>query len=109
MDYFDLAEEHGGMLAHAFRGTPTRFCVVSFDTDWLYPTRESRTIVQALNAAVAPASFVGLSSPFAYHALLLASPELRLSVDGFLREVLRPLDPNTTSYSLQHCSVLGGT
>src|SRR3546814_2594144 len=64
MDYFDLAEEHDGMLAHAFRGTPTRFCVVSFDTDWLYPTRESRTIVQALNAAGAPASFVELSSPF---------------------------------------------
>ncbi len=84
MDYFDLAEEHGGMLAHAFRGTPTRFCVVSFDTDWLYPTRESRTIVQALNAAGAPASFVELSSPFGHDAFLLESPELRAIVDGFL-------------------------
>ena len=50
LDYFDLAEEHGGTLANAFTGD-TRFCLVSFDTDWLYPTSESRTIVHALNAA----------------------------------------------------------
>ena len=42
MDYFDLAGEHGGVLANAFRGTKTRFCVVSFTSDWLYPTRENR-------------------------------------------------------------------
>ena len=42
MDYFDLAAEHGDVLANAFRGTQTRFCVVSFTSDWLYPTRESR-------------------------------------------------------------------
>ena len=85
MDYFDLAEEHGGMLANAFRATPTRFCLVSFDTDWLYPTAESRTIVHALNAAGAAASFVELSSPFGHDAFLLESPELNRVVDGFLK------------------------
>jgi homoserine O-acetyltransferase len=85
MDYFDLAEEHGGLLANAFRGTATRFCLVSFDTDWLYPTPESRTIVHALNAAGAAASFVELSSPFGHDAFLLESPELNRVVDGFLR------------------------
>ncbi|NNC52587.1 MAG: homoserine O-acetyltransferase, partial [Erythrobacter sp.] len=35
MDYFDLAEEHGGKLADAFAGTSARFCLVSFDSDWL--------------------------------------------------------------------------
>ncbi len=39
MDYFDLAEEHGGRLADAFAGATARFCLVSFDTDWLYPDR----------------------------------------------------------------------
>ncbi|MBA3880635.1 MAG: homoserine O-acetyltransferase [Sphingobium sp.] len=87
MDYFDLAEEHGGMLANAFRGTATRFCLVSFDTDWLYPTAESRSIVKALNAAGAAASFVELSSPFGHDAFLLDSPELNRVVDGFLRAV----------------------
>ncbi len=85
MDYFDLAEEHGGRLAHAFRGSRARFCLVSFDTDWLYPTAESRSIVHALNAAGARASFVELASPYGHDAFLLDSPELNRVVDGFLR------------------------
>ncbi|MDR6852577.1 homoserine O-acetyltransferase [Sphingomonas sp. BE123] len=85
MDYFDLAEEHGGVLANAFRETRARFCLVSFDTDWLYPTRDSRSIVHALNAAGAPVSFVELSSPFGHDAFLLEAPELNRVVDGFLR------------------------
>ena len=84
MDYFDLAEEHGGMLANAFRGARTRFCLVSFDTDWLYPTADSRSVVQALNAAGAPASFVELSSPYGHDAFLLESPPLERIVAGFL-------------------------
>ncbi len=85
MDYFDLAEEHGGLLAHAFRATKARFCLVSFDTDWLYPTIESRSIVQALNAAGAPVSFVELSSPYGHDAFLLEAPEMNRVVDGFLK------------------------
>jgi len=85
MDYFDLAEEHGGRLADAFKGTKTRFALVSFDTDWLYPTAESRAIVHALNAAGAAVSFVELNSPFGHDAFLLDSPELNRVVDGFLR------------------------
>ncbi|HEY0622409.1 homoserine O-acetyltransferase MetX [Sphingomonas sp.] len=85
MDYFDLAEEHGGLLANAFRETKARFCLVSFDTDWLYPTRDSRAIVHALNAAGAPVSFVELSSPFGHDAFLLEAPELNRVVDGFLK------------------------
>ena len=84
MDYFDLAEEHGGLLANAFRATRARFALVSFDTDWLYPTRESRSIVQALNAAGAPVSFVELSSPYGHDAFLLDSPALNRVVAGFL-------------------------
>ena len=42
MDYFDLAGDHGGVLANAFKGTKTRFCVMSFTTDWAFPTRDSR-------------------------------------------------------------------
>ena len=85
MDYFDLAEEHGGLLANAFRGTRTRFCLVSFDTDWLYPTPESRSIVHALNAAGAAVSFVELASPFGHDSFLLDVPALAVVVDGFLR------------------------
>ncbi|WP_411290787.1 homoserine O-acetyltransferase [Sphingorhabdus sp.] len=85
MDYFDLAEPHDGVLAQAFAGTRTRFCLISFDSDWLYPTAESRRIVHALNAAGAAASFVELSSPFGHDAFLLDAPEMNRIVDGFLR------------------------
>ncbi len=84
MDYFDVAEGHGGLLANAFRGTRTRFCVISFDTDWLYPTRESRLIVHGLTRRAA-VSFVELNSPFGHDAFLLEVPELNRVVDGFLK------------------------
>src|SRR5499426_1967925 len=35
MDYFDLAAEHGGSLARALEGTRSRFCIISFTSDWL--------------------------------------------------------------------------
>ena len=85
MDYYDIAEDHGGSLAHAFTASKARFCLVSFDTDWLYPTTESRIIVHALNASGAQASFVELSSPFGHDAFLLECPELNRVVDGFLK------------------------
>ncbi len=85
MDYWDLAEPHDGVLARAFAGSKARFCIISFDSDWLYPTSESRRIVHALNAAGAAASFVELSSPFGHDSFLLDAPELNRIVDGFLR------------------------
>ncbi len=42
MDYFDLAADYGGVLAEAFRGTKSRFCLVSFTSDWLFPTSENK-------------------------------------------------------------------
>ncbi|MCK9992570.1 MAG: homoserine O-acetyltransferase/O-succinyltransferase [Alphaproteobacteria bacterium] len=84
MDYFDLAEEYGDVLAEAFRGTKTRFCVVSFTSDWLFPTSESRDIVQALNASAANVSFVEIESQKGHDAFLLDEPELFATLTGFL-------------------------
>ena len=84
MDYFDLAEPYDGNLARAFAGVQSRFCVISFTSDWLYPTSESRRIVKALNAAGAPVSFVELESPFGHDAFLLDAPEMNRVVGGFL-------------------------
>ncbi len=84
MDYFDLAEEHGGRLADAFAGTSVRYCLVSFDTDWLYPTSESRGIAHALNAAGAAVSFVELSAPFGHDSFLLDVPAQDRVIAGFL-------------------------
>ena len=85
MDYFDLAAEHGGVLANAFKGTKTRFCVVSFSTDWLFPTVESRTIMRALNAVAANVSFVEVQSDKGHDAFLLDEPQFHGTLQGFLQ------------------------
>jgi homoserine O-acetyltransferase len=75
MDYFDIAADHGGVLAKAFLGTRTRFCVVSFTSDWLFPTSESQTVVHALNAGGARVSFAEIETDKGHDAFLLDVPE----------------------------------
>ncbi len=84
LDYFDLQAESGGVLAEAFRGTPVRFCLISFSSDWLYPTDESKTIVHALNAVAANVSFVEVASQQGHDAFLLDEPEFHQTMEGFL-------------------------
>jgi len=83
-DYFDLAEDYGGVLAKAFHGAKTRFCVVAFDSDWLYPTSDSRSIVHALNASGASVSFVEIESDKGHDAFLLYEPNFVATTRGFL-------------------------
>ncbi len=84
MDYFDLAREHGGVLTKAFADSPVRFCVISFASDWLFPTSESRDVVRALNAAAANVSFVEVESDKGHDAFLLDEPEFQATLSGFL-------------------------
>lgn len=87
MDYFDLAADHGGVLAEAFRGTTTRFCIISFSSDWLFPTFENKHIAHALNAAAANVSFVEIETDRGHDAFLLDEPEMFAAVRGFLNSV----------------------
>ena len=84
MDYFDLDADYGGVVAQAFKGTKTRFCVVSFTSDWLFPTSEAKHIVHALNAVAANVSFVEIASDKGHDAFLLEEPELFGTLSGFL-------------------------
>ena len=85
LDYFDLAQAAGGKLVDALRpAADVRFCVLSFSSDWLYPTSESRVIVRALNAAGARASFVEIESDKGHDAFLLDEPIMRAALNGFL-------------------------
>jgi homoserine O-acetyltransferase/O-succinyltransferase len=84
MDYFDLAAENDGVLATAFKNSPVRFCLISFSSDWLFPTSESRTIVRALNAVPANVSFVEVESDQGHDAFLLDEPEFHQTLQGFI-------------------------
>ncbi|MGO4739323.1 homoserine O-acetyltransferase [Bosea sp. 2KB_26] len=89
MDYFDIAADHDGVLAKAFTGTKTRFCVASFTSDWLFPTADSRAVVHALNAAGASVSFVELESDKGHDAFLLEEPNLFATTRGFINAAAR--------------------
>ncbi|WP_186466560.1 homoserine O-acetyltransferase MetX [Azospirillum baldaniorum] len=104
MDYFDLAADYGGgTLSNAFRkdgkGTPVRFCLASFSSDWLFPTSESRAIVHALNAVAANVSFVEIRTDKGHDSFLLDEPEFHQVIRGFLdgcaehRGLTRPSRP----------------
>lgn len=89
LDYFDLAGAHGGSLPAAFKTasgtTPVRFCVVSFSSDWLYPTEDSRLLVHALNSIAAAVSFVEIVTDNGHDAFLLHEPDFYKVVSGFLQ------------------------
>ena len=87
MDYFDLAAEYGGVLAEAFRGSRTRFCIVSFTSDWLFPTVENKRVAHALNAAAANVSFVEIATDRGHDSFLLDEPQMFATVRGFLNSV----------------------
>lgn len=84
MDYFDLADQHGGKLRDAFKGMDCRVCVVSFSSDWLFTTAESRDIVRALNANGARVSFAEVETDKGHDAFLMDEPEFHHLMKGFL-------------------------
>lgn len=89
MDYFDLAADYDGKLGNAFKGTQSRFCIVSFTSDWLFPTADSRRTVHALNASGASVSFVEIETDKGHDAFLLDIPELFATTGGFLEAAAR--------------------
>ena len=91
MDYFDLAEEHGGQLSDVFRLNAPRFCIISFTSDWLFPPVENKRIAHALNAVAAQVSFVEIKSDKGHDAFLLNEPEMFDTVRGFLNHAAQDL------------------
>jgi homoserine O-acetyltransferase len=84
MDLFDLAADHDNVLANAFAGAKTRFLLVSFTSDWLFPTAQSRDVARALNHVAANVSFVEITSDKGHDAFLLDEPDFHRSLSGFL-------------------------
>jgi len=85
MDYLDIARRYDGRLADAFKNAShVRCCVISFSSDWLYPTLENKSIVHAMNAAGVPVSFAEIDSPNGHDAFLLEEPEMDQMLTGFV-------------------------
>ena len=84
MDYFDLTKQYNGNLSSAFKDSKTKFFIISFTSDWLYPTLENKEIVIALNAAGANVGFIEITSDKGHDSFLLDVPDFLSSVRNFL-------------------------
>jgi homoserine O-acetyltransferase/O-succinyltransferase len=83
MDYFDLRGE-AASLPDALRDIHARFLVLSFTSDWLFPTHNARELVTALRMVDAEVSFAEITSPYGHDAFLLEPEEQ----DAFIRPFL---------------------
>ena len=84
MDYFDLAAAHNGNLANAFKENDVRFCIMSYSSDWCFPTSESRHIVRAINGAGGTVSFTEIETEKGHDAFLLDIPAAKETLRGFI-------------------------
>ena len=87
-DYYDLEMQHGnGSSVKAFSKAKAKFLVVSFSSDWLYPTYESKAIVKALKKNRLDVSFCEIESNLGHDAFLLFNNSLNRMIKGFLATV----------------------
>ena len=84
MDYFDLPRKFEGSLSKAFNNTKTKFFIISFTSDWLYPTQENKEIVIALNSIGADVGFAEIESDKGHDSFLLDVPDFLNVLKNFV-------------------------
>ena len=83
MDYFDLGARFGG-LNEAFAETRAKFLVVSFSSDWLYPSYQSKEIVFALTKNRKDVSYIEINCPYGHDSFLLETDRQSSIISSFL-------------------------
>ncbi len=88
LDYFDLSQPLG--LAAAFaHAEHVKFLVVSFTSDWLYPSYHSKEIVSAVTAAGADVTYLDIESSWGHDAFLLEVETMTRLLSSFVNRVAR--------------------
>lgn len=83
MDYFDLGQQCGS-LKKAFADVKAKFLVISFSSDWLFPSYQSKEIVSALRHNNADIIYMEIQSDYGHDAFLLESEQLTKLISNFL-------------------------
>ncbi len=87
-DYFNLANQHGdGSLVKAFSKAKAKFLVVSFSSDWLYPTYQSKIMVKAMKKNNLDVNFCEIDIDYGHDSFLVPNPKLSELISGFLDKV----------------------
>jgi homoserine O-acetyltransferase len=88
MDYFDLTSDRTSLGA-AFENVKSRFLVISFTSDWLYPSYQSLEVVRALRGRNCDVAYCELPTNYGHDAFLVNIAEQAELVRGFLASTLR--------------------
>ena len=87
-DFFDVRQQHGGgSEVEAFSNVKTKNLVVSFTSDWLYPTYQSRGIVKAMKKNGLDVSFCEIEAKCGHDAFLLPNERQSTLINKFLDRV----------------------
>jgi homoserine O-acetyltransferase len=89
MDYFDLSNDFGSLTNALARSADITYLVVSFTSDWLYPTYHSKELVSALTAVGADVTYCNLKSTWGHDAFLLEVETMTSLIGDFLERVTR--------------------
>ena len=83
MDYFDLSVKKGG-LREAFSDKDLCYCFITFSSDWLFPTSETKTIIQSINQYNTKVSFAEIKTDKGHDAFLLDEPNFHSTLKSFI-------------------------
>lgn len=87
-DYYDMEIQHdSGSAVKAFSKARAKFLVASFTSDWLYPTYQSKEMVQAMKKNGLDVSFLEIEAKWGHDAFLLPNERLTALINGFLDRV----------------------
>jgi homoserine O-acetyltransferase len=85
IDYFDLKSDFGGILVNAFEKVLSDFLVISFSSDWLYPSSQSREIVNALRVNGKNVTYTEIETDKGHDAFLLENELMGRNITNFLK------------------------
>ena len=88
LDYFDLSSPTGSLAAAFASSTHIKYLVVSFTSDWLYPTYHSKELVAALTAVGADVTYLDIQSTWGHDAFLLEVDTMTRLLDSFLQRLV---------------------
>ena len=90
LSYFDLSKKHGS-LSKAFESVRSKFLIIAIDSDWLYPSAQSKTIVKTLIKLNKEVTFCELNSKFGHDAFLLENQDLKDILSNYLEKSKKEL------------------
>lgn len=85
VDYFDIAAKYGS-LENAFKNTNAKYLIMSFTSDWLFPTAQLKELCNALMKNKKDVSFCEIESPCGHDAFLLEYETQTTIIKSFLKE-----------------------